>query len=1055
MERLDITKRVLSVFLAAAFAVSTAGCTKKDDNKKTTKLNSARKIENYFVPKELDMPEGMDYVENIRYSNDKIYLTGYKNGGEGENISKILDIENKTMSDIKLNAAVSYIMSACMTEDKIYVSYANSESSQFLSVFDRTTGEETAKTELSMDQYISSVFLNEQGNLCAVKIEYQMMNSKVSLQIYDKALNIMEDIDLTEKLGLSKNSTISSVISDKEGGYYAVSMDYSSESGSPSVYKLSSELDVIYTADDMDDAGYVSQCFIAPNGNLILSSIDKFSSGLMMFNEISSQDGSTVGRYEIPDAQMCYGTAGGYDVVYADESSIYGYKFENEESAKLFDFSDEFDSSFMYSTTSFYGSSLFMNTTTYGNDNGQTIEIMDLDGSISKEINLNENVSNSGYVNLTTLGSDGRLYALETVSNSVKDEETGDYTQDNDYSVLVYDENGDFSESVDLDDLDLDSEAYIEKMVVKDDGTLLLESQTYGEDGAKANISVVDADGKLKATIDAGESNYINNVITTADADYVMSYDDEMKIQPIDYENNKLGESIEMDNAAIGNGGELYEGAGSYDFYFSNEDAVYGYSVKDKKHTEIINWVDSDISISVQGFYPVDDNTIVCSAFDRQDGSSKVYILNRVDEETLKQIQSRQIITAAGIDITYGSVIDTITKFNKENPDYRIQITDYSKFSSYKDDKYVSGVNNLNTDIISGDIPDIIIGNYETDMESYIAKGLLTDLNTFIDNDKDIKKEDYYTNIFDMYTTDNKLYQLVPQFGIQTIVGKASELGEDPGWTIDEFLKFADSKSGKSIFYKTTYEDLLYTLVKENLSEFVDFKAKTCNFDNETFISLLEFIKKDGIKEDKEIEAKEKYDESDNASRFKDNKCYAEILKTGGFEDFNSLQQGSIREAAVLKGIPTSEGNGTLIIPVVTVGISEKSDKKEAAWSFVKNFLMDDYQNPTEDNYTSGSFPLKKSAMDKTIKNAQISDNGSSYTIGSDGEEIEIKPIDTESAQKLVGLISDSTRHSVIDSKINDIIDEQFNTFLEDGTTAQEAAKAIQSKAALYLKEIS
>ena len=54
---------------------------------------------------------------------------------------------------------------------------------------------------------------------------------------------------------------------------------------------------------------------------------------------------------------------------------------------------------------------------------------------------------------------------------------------------------------------------------------------------------------------------------------------------------------------------------------------------------------------------------------------------------------------------------------------------------------------NLNTKIISGDIPDILdMSNLSVPI--YHNKGLLEDLYTYIKNDSEINMDDYFANVF-------------------------------------------------------------------------------------------------------------------------------------------------------------------------------------------------------------------------------------------------------------------------------------------------------------------
>ena len=57
-------------------------------------------------------------------------------------------------------------------------------------------------------------------------------------------------------------------------------------------------------------------------------------------------------------------------------------------------------------------------------------------------------------------------------------------------------------------------------------------------------------------------------------------------------------------------------------------------------------------------------------------------------------------------------------------------------------DDYTQGLTRLNADIVSGDVPDIMLLSSQMPVESYIAKGVFADLNEFLEKDSQLKKEE-------------------------------------------------------------------------------------------------------------------------------------------------------------------------------------------------------------------------------------------------------------------------------------------------------------------------
>ena len=339
-------------------------------------------------------------------------------------------------------------------------------------------------------------------------------------------------------------------------------------------------------------------------------------------------------------------------------------------------------------------------------------------------------------------------------------------------------------------------------------------------------------------------------------------------------------------------------------------------------------------------------------------------------------------------------------------------------------------------------------------MSSCASSGLFADFNSFFEKDKQISKSDYFENIFNIYMTDGKLCQLPIGFSIRTLSGRKSELGDKSGWTFDEFFKYAQNKE---MFYNVGKSELLPLFVTENLSEYVDFEKKKCDFDNEKFIQILGFIKDNGLDSAELQKARdEMYNNNDTnkeehkkyLERFRNNSCYVEKTEFGNFSDPASFVQNTLDEEIALKGIPASEGNGILVCPDILVAISEKSDKKDAAWSFVRGLLMDDFQAGI-----TSSYPVNKAVFDYYLQFEQTNGSGTSSE-NIDGEYVDVKPIDAATVQALKNAVSGSSRAVVSDSNVTDIINEQVYLFFDGTQSAEETAGEIQSRVLSYLKTI-
>ena len=114
------------------------------------------------------------------------------------------------------------------------------------------------------------------------------------------------------------------------------------------------------------------------------------------------------------------------------------------------------------------------------------------------------------------------------------------------------------------------------------------------------------------------------------------------------------------------------------------------------------------------------------------------------------------------------------------------------------DEEWDNAILNLNTRIISGDMPDILdMSNLS--VQIYQSKGLLEDLYPYMEHDPEIRKEDYFENVFEAISLDGKLPYLTDGAAISTMLASEDIVAGNDGWTIQELEKVLDTYGANSI----------------------------------------------------------------------------------------------------------------------------------------------------------------------------------------------------------------------------------------------------------------
>ncbi len=494
----------------------------------------------------------------------------------------------------------------------------------------------------------------------------------------------------------------------------------------------------------------------------------------------------------------------------------------------------------------------------------------------------------------------------------------------------------------------------------------------------------------------------------------------------IDVEGKQWGEEYPMPVS----GGSLHDGAGDYLFYYDSGDSLYGYKAESQEGERLLSWSAADINVDdVEFFSFLEDGRVV--AMTRTWGSegsrTELALLTETDASALAD---KTVLTYAGMYIdqqTRASIID----FNKKSDKYRIEIRDYSEYNT--SDDYQAGMTKLNTEIIAGNIPDILSTD-SLPVSRYAAKGYLEDLWAMIDADPDISREDLMENVFKAAEINGKLYQVFDSFAITTAIGSRKVVGDRMGWTLKELQEaLATMPDGCAIFGETdTKSEMLTALMAMNLDSYVDWEKGESHFDSDAFKAALEFCNSFPAEFDYD---NYNWDEADDEpTRIANGKQMLQTLYLSGFNDiqmyeaifggsealytvdtdairfggsggtYTSIGVGSMTGSMTISddypnnasqrvkpgeyisyvGFPREDGGvGSAFNIAHGMAISTTCKDKEGAWSFVRQMLL---PQEDEDSRYGGYwyFPSNKAAFDKMAADAMEKE----YITDADGKNI-------------------------------------------------------------------
>lgn len=595
--------------------------------------------------------------------------------------------------------------------------------------------------------------------------------------------------------------------------------------------------------------------------------------------------------------------------------------------------------------------------------------------------------------------------------------------------------------------------------VVRDgDGNYILisEKKILGFDGDGNMTNVIEVDGWAENAVRLPENKVA-----------VMLYGDNgMEIKAVDLKSNSLGDTIELPIYAY----DTVPGTGDFDFYFNNGINFCGYNSKTKETKTLFNWINCDVNNdNLSGFSVLKDGTVVgvTNTWDKnyKNCSSEIVMMKSVPYDS---VPHKETITLATQFLNY-NLRDVIIQYNRSNPNYRIEVNDYSVYNTEED--WEAGLTKLNTEILAGNVPDIIDLN-GLPYERLAAKGILEDLYPYLDADKELSRDDFFPNILQALEQDGKLCTTCSDFNVQSYMGAAMIVGEEPGWTYDELMAaYKEMPEDCRIFdYSTTRYDVLRIGIALDEELYCDWNTGKCSFDSEGFKNLLKFAATFPAEFDwnnYEYSAEDEPFTLIAQGRQLLLDVYLYDLNNAGLYDAMFGEMG-----ATYVGFPTETGTGNMISLNTGYAMSSKCANKDAAWEFLRNFFTEKYQ--TETMY---GIPTNLDAYDKMEENAMtpqyatmtdpktnevvimLDEDGNEIRIArgsyylANGDRIEYYELSPEQAAKIRELITTTTKFASQDTSIYDIVAEQAEAFFQGQKSVDDVARLIQSKVNIYINE--
>lgn len=485
--------------------------------------------------------------------------------------------------------------------------------------------------------------------------------------------------------------------------------------------------------------------------------------------------------------------------------------------------------------------------------------------------------------------------------------------------------------------------------------------------------------------------------------------------------------TVDVDNEAwdddeinLGTTTGLYGGI-TNSFYLFDSTDLYGYNAETGNRQVILNWSDTGLNTTDVHICELPDGRFVVLSASSSQTSAFSYDLDILEQGS----DDRTVLSMVSLSAS-PSISQAVSDFNKTNEDYKIELTEYFPYEqNVSDEDWDNAIQKLNTEIISGKIPDIIDMS-DLPVEVYYSKGMLEDLYPYLENDPEINIEDYYENVFEATSIDGELPFITNGVTIWTMIADSSKVGDDPGWTYDD-LEALLERYGSDSLGGLTGEGLLQIMLQTS-DRFVDWSTGECYFDTSDFIELLKLA---GKLSDSEKNAYRGTPDSSHATVFE------AVMTAYQIARYHSVYDGNLN----LIGLPNDSGAVYYAIkPSAKIGISSACHYKEGAWSFVRSFLDEKQQ---ESCYT---LPIRKESFNNVMQAAIKGD--SIWTTLYENVKVTQKDVDITEA-----LLNSASYAASNNQALEDIVLDEASSYFAGDKTAEEVAANIQNRAMICVNE--
>lgn len=597
----------------------------------------------------------------------------------------------------------------------------------------------------------------------------------------------------------------------------------------------------------------------------------------------------------------------------------------------------------------------------------------------------------------------------------------------------------------------------------------------------EGTICLFDEEGTYQGTVTL-ENAWIGGLGADRNGKVYVCYRDQQSMEQkenclaeVDFEKRELGAVYR--NFPVDGGISVFAPGLEEDFLVNSAGCLYRYDLATQSAEELLEWAGCGINGNyVAAVSAGKDGDWMAFYRDIGVSGSSLVLLKKVETALLPE-KAQIVIGCLG---DSSELQSEVAAFNRQSDSCVVTILNYARKEDGTEADPRDFVNALSIALATGiDCPDILVLDqmeaYEMDIESIAGNGAFADLEPFLERSSLLKREDYLENALECYQYHGQLVGIPCEIRLRTIVGGTSDLGQDPGWTLEEMISYAAAHPEQQLFNGVVRNDILYDCLAFNLDAFIpasnessvvlartfdECRGGQCRFDSEDFRELLAFA----------ATFPEEYDpQNDERSTPKMIQEGDVLLYKTLIYDFYGIQEHQVMFGEpVYIGYPATDGIGCIAECSGALALAAQSENPEEAWEFIEYYLERSLNSRWMTEFSTRKSFLEQQ-MEEAVTVSYYLDEEGNLLLDADGnpvpkslggirwsfedDEITFRTATEEEVNCVKELIESARPLSAADDRIMAIIQEEAEPFFQGQKSVEEVADIIQSRVQIYLDE--